>query len=52
MPKRCETCKYYDATPNHALDKIQFDGYCTRYPEWRPVDDNHYCGEWKEDVKG
>lgn len=41
--KRCMHCKCFDnEVPS------DYDGWCTRYPNWITVSSLHYCGEFKE----
>lgn len=42
--KRCYKCEYFEEFEL----SYDYDGRCTRYPEWINVGSLHHCGEFKE----
>jgi hypothetical protein len=38
----CKQCQY------QTLVWHEVQTWCTRFPEWKQVDDTHYCGEFKK----
>jgi hypothetical protein len=51
----CDDCKFFRASMKpvenskylHETEDRNRGGHCCRYPEWREVARNHYCGEWQ-----
>lgn len=63
MNKVCSTCYYFEPFDEEARAKYRIDGHCYRFPPTPvcrfddlqnltschpPVEDDDYCGEWKE----
>lgn len=42
----CKTCQHYSTD---GYNELCSSGDCTLYPEWREVNEDHYCGQWLAD---